>query len=131
MRQETSLELFISHILGLFNLALSSFLGCLHFDLVDDVESAAVVALQVHSAQLPDDAVFFNRVEEAVADVADQVLLLHFFEMSIDFLLERLSMLALAKKLFNLGEIVPLAVLLVLLENLDAVNIIWLSIDEK
>ena len=120
MSQESLLELLEGHILGLFLLAQLSFFSLLLLDFVDNIESAAIIALKVGSAQLPNNAVLLNGLEEALANVADQVLLLHFLEIAVDRLLQSLAMLAVPQQLLNLGQVVLLAIFLMLLENLNA-----------
>ena len=120
MSQESLLELLEGHILGLFLLAQLSFFSLLLLDLVDNIESAAIIALKVGAAQLPNNAVLLNGLEEALANVADQVLLLHFLEIAVDRLLQSLAMLAVPQQLLNLGQVVLLAIFLMLLENLNA-----------
>ena len=120
MSQESLLELLEGHILGLFLLAQLSFFSLLLLDFVDNIESAAIIALKVGAAQLPNNAVLLNRLEEALANVADQVLLLHFLEIAVNRLLQSLAMLAVPEQLLNFGEVVLLAIFLMLLENLNA-----------
>ena len=76
--------------------------------------------MQVRAAQLIDDSIFFDRCEEALANVIDQVLLFDLLKVAVDLLFEREAMLALAHELRNLLLVIILAKLLVLLQDLNA-----------
>lgn len=120
MGQESLLELLKGHILCLFLFTLLSFFCLLHLDFVNNIQSAAIVALEISSAQLPYDAVLLNWLEKALANVTDQILLFDLFEVAVDCLLQSLAMLARAEQLLDLGKVVFLTIFLMLFENLNA-----------
>ena len=90
----------------------------LHFDFIDDIESATIVALKIRSTQLPYRAVLLDWSKETLSDVADKILFLDLTEVVLYLLLKGHAMLVKPELLLNLSQVIFLAIILVLLENL-------------
>ena len=120
VRQELRFKVIEGHVLGLFNLHQLAFLRSLHLDLINNVESASVVTLKVSSTKLPDKTILLSRSKEALTNVTDEILLLYLRKVVLNLLLEGHAVLASSHKLLNLGQVVLLAIILVLFENLNA-----------
>ena len=91
---ELILEILESQVLFLFLLLLDTFLRFLNFDLVDNVESAAVFSLQVGPAKLEDSSLLLARLEEAISDMRNDILLLDLLHVASDLHAECHTVLA-------------------------------------
>ena len=111
-------EVLIGQVLLLLLFYPFAFFGGLNLDLIDDVECAAVVTLQVRSPQLENCAKLFARLIEAISDMRHYIPFANLFEVGIDYHAESGTMLAHAHLLLNSLNVVLRSVVLLLLQHL-------------
>ena len=120
MSQELLLELLEGKIsLGL--LLLDFELLCfLLFNLIDDVESSAIVTLQVGAPEVEADGLLLYWLVKAVTDNGDDAVLFYLFKMLLNFLSQGQPLLASAHHLLDLFQVVSRPIVLMLLYHLNA-----------
>ena len=121
------LERFKIHVFLLFLLLIFESFGLFNFDLVNDIESPSIVSLQIGAPQLVDIATLFDGLEEAVADVGDHTLVEHLVQVTGNFLAQSEALLAQAHQIFDLFQVVTLAVVLVLFGHLNGGSAVAVS----
>ena len=124
---ELSDEVLVGQVLLLLFFLLSALLGLFDLDLVDDVERAAIIPLQISPPQLEHGALLLTGLEEAIANMRYNVLLFNLVEVRSDFHAKSRSMLAHTHQLLNLLQVVPRPIVLVLLQHLYVGSAVALS----
>ena len=127
VRLELSDEVLVGQVLLLLFFCLNALLGLFDLDLVDDVERAAIIPLQIRPPQLEHSALLLTGGKEAIANVRYDVLLLDLVEVRSDFHAKSRSMLAHTHQLLNLLQVVPRPIVLVLLQHLHVGSAVALS----
>ena len=81
VRCKCLLESVKGHILFLLFLLSLAGIPLLNLDLIDNIQSATIVSLQIRPSQLENRALLLNLLEERVGDLADNVPLYDSFQM--------------------------------------------------
>ena len=118
MRRKDIFEAIEGHVLFFFLFLFHLGLSLLDLDLVDNVQRAPVISLQVCPSQHEDRALLLDALKERISDLADHLLFHNTLQMVRYLLSQSHALLSAAHQVFDLFEVVLCAIVLELFHHL-------------
>ena len=126
VRRELLLELIKGHVFLLFFFLSLAGVPLLNLYLIHYVQRASIISLQVGPPQHEDGTLLFNSLEEAVADLTDDISVDDSFEVVRDFLTQSHALLPTAHQVLNLFQVVGSSLVLMFFQHLHTCSAIVL-----